>query len=69
VPDRAIPVVGPMLVFLANVLTIMIGSSFVLWIRGVRGYRDQGVRARWGARLWMLLCVFAVLLAVWYISF
>ncbi len=36
------PIVGPLLLVSVNVLMIMIGSSFVLWTRGMRSDRSLG---------------------------
>lgn len=59
-----LPVLGPLIVFLANVLTIMIGTSFVLWMRGIRGYHEYGRKNRWSIRMTMLIAVICALFAI-----
>lgn len=56
---------GPMLLFLANMLTIMIGSSFVLWACGVRGDHPHSIKERWTTRMTLLLMLLTVMVAVW----
>ncbi|OYP34583.1 hypothetical protein CGZ80_14430 [Rhodopirellula sp. MGV] len=59
------PVVGPILVVAINVLTIMVGSSFVLWVRGLRtrNANDGRRKDRWEARAVVVL-VLVILLAL-----
>jgi uncharacterized hydrophobic protein (TIGR00271 family) len=64
VQEHTLPIVGPMLVFFANVLTITIGTSMILWLRGIRGFHEHGSRDRWSNRMIMLLTILAVLLAM-----
>ena len=63
--DHGVPIVGPLLLVSINVLTIMIGSSFVLWARGMRSDRALGLRARWGLRMFALLLALVVLTLIW----
>ena len=49
------PIAGPLLLVSVNVLTIMIGSSFVLWARGMRADRKLPARSRWAPRMIILL--------------
>ncbi|MCD0461205.1 DUF389 domain-containing protein [Roseiconus lacunae] len=62
------PVIGPLLVVFINVLTIMIGSSFVLWLRGmrVRSQKDRRRQDRWESRaiVVLILVILLVLVAV-----
>ncbi|TWU06353.1 DUF389 domain-containing protein [Stieleria varia] len=60
--EDGIPVLGPLLLVTTNVLTIMVGSSFVLWARGIRTQRKQNASDRWTMRTFMLLCTLALLL-------
>lgn len=55
------PIVGPLLLVSVNVLTIMIGSSFVLWARGMRADRKLTAKARWAPRVTMILLVLVLL--------
>ncbi|MEZ6133894.1 MAG: DUF389 domain-containing protein [Pirellulaceae bacterium] len=59
---------GPMLLFLANMLTIMIGSSFVLWSCGVRGTHHHSRKDRWTTRMTVLLLLLTVAVAVWIVQ-
>lgn len=61
-------VYGPMLLFLANMLTIMLGSSFVLWACGVRSERRYTPKDRWATRTMMLLMTLTVIVAVWIVQ-
>ncbi|MCG8652219.1 MAG: DUF389 domain-containing protein, partial [Pirellulales bacterium] len=54
-PAGESPVVGPLLLVSVNVLTIMIGSSFVLWARGMRADRELSAEERWALRMIILL--------------
>jgi uncharacterized hydrophobic protein (TIGR00271 family) len=54
-PDGDRPVIGPLLLVFINVLTIMIGSSFILWARGMRGDRKLPPQDRWVPRAIILL--------------
>lgn len=55
------PVAGPLLLVTINVLTIMVGSSFVLYLRGLRGDRATLRKDRWGLRVLVMLIVLACL--------
>tara|TARA_R110002049_G_scaffold185580_3_gene353851 strand:+ start:97198 stop:98670 length:1473 start_codon:yes stop_codon:yes gene_type:complete len=57
--DEGIAVTGPLLLVTVNVLTIMIGSSFILWLRGMRPEQYDDMRDRWGPRMMMLLMILA----------
>lgn len=59
---------GPVLLFVANMLTIMIGSSTVLWACGIRGDHSHGRRERWATRMSMLLMTLTVIVLVWIIG-
>ena len=59
---------GPMLLFLANMLTIMIGSSFVLWACGVRGVHSHTSKDRWTTRMTILLGTLTAIVAVWIVQ-
>lgn len=63
--NAGIPVFGPLLVVSINVLTIMAGSSLVLWLRGMRA-RGRAMRPqdRWAVRAWVLLVAIALLVLV-----
>ncbi len=65
-PD-GVPVLGPLLLVSANVLTIMIGSSFVLWARGMRSDRAYGFTDRWTLRTIALLLTLILLTLIWII--
>ena len=60
--DKGVAVTGPLLLVTVNVLTIMIGSSFVLWSRGMRSDKNRAVRDRWGPRMMILLMILAAVL-------
>jgi uncharacterized hydrophobic protein (TIGR00271 family) len=62
---NGVPVVGPLLLVSINVLTIMIGSSFVLWARGMRSDRALGLTAKWGLRMFALLLALVLLTLIW----
>ena len=72
------PVVGPMILVSVNVLAIMIGSSWVLWARGMRIERSRGksatgvlavasARERWATRMSVLIVTLLVLALAWMI--
>ncbi len=63
--EVGIPVVGPLLLVSVNVLTIMIGSSFVLWARGMRTDRSLSIKDRWGLRMFALLVLLVLLILIW----
>lgn len=54
-------VIGPLLLVSVNVLTIMIGSSFILWARGMRADRKLTAKARWAPRMLTLLLLLVLL--------
>lgn len=59
------PVWGPILVVCINVLTIMVGSSFVLWLRGMRVRSSETRRQdRWAARAVVVLVAVILLVLV-----
>ena len=60
-----IPVLGPILLVLVNVLMIMGGSSFVLWARGMRTDRTLTIRDRWTVRIAAFLLTIALLILTW----
>ena len=59
--ERGTPILGPLLLVAINVLTIMVGSSFVLYLRGVRSDRSTLQTDRWGMRMFVLLVTLACL--------
>lgn len=61
-------VYGPLLLFLVNMLTIMIGSSFVLWACGVRSDHRHSRRDRWATRMTVLLMTLTVIVLVWIVQ-
>ena len=56
---------GPLLLVSVNVLMIMIGSSFVLWTRGMRSDRSLGLRVRWTLRMFAVLLMLALMTLIW----
>ena len=58
-------VYGPILLFTANMLTIMIGSCFVLWACGVRADRSYSRSDRWKTRMTALLMTLTAVALVW----
>jgi hypothetical protein len=63
--DKGVPIVGPLLLVAVNVLMIMIGSSFVLWARGMRSDRSLSIKDRWTLRMFALLMMLALLILIW----
>lgn len=63
--DSGVPIVGPLLLVSVNVLTIMIGSSFVLWARGMRKEQTPDLASRWTLRMFALLMTLALLILIW----
>ncbi|MEM7475909.1 MAG: DUF389 domain-containing protein [Planctomycetota bacterium] len=59
---------GPVLLFVANMLTIMIGSSFVLWACGVRASHGHGRKEKWGTRMTFLLIMLTAAVLVWIVQ-
>lgn len=59
---------GPILLFVANMLTIMIGSASVLWACGARNDSSFSVRERWSTRTVMLLMILTAMVLVWIIQ-
>ncbi|MDA8742991.1 DUF389 domain-containing protein [Rubripirellula amarantea] len=57
--DRGTPIVGPILLVTINVLTIMVGSSFVLYLRGLQSDPSVLRRDRWGLRMFVLISILA----------
>lgn len=55
---------GPIILFVANVVTIIIGSSFVLWACGLRGYHQHSDRERWTTIMTMVLMLLATAVLV-----
>jgi uncharacterized hydrophobic protein (TIGR00271 family) len=55
------PVAGPLLLVTINVLTIMVGSSLVLYLRGLHGDQTTLRKDRWGLRVLVMLIVLACL--------
>lgn len=63
-----IPVGGPLLLAGINVVTIMIGSSIVLWTRGMRIDPTHALKDRWTLRTLALLTLLAMLTLIWVVS-
>jgi uncharacterized hydrophobic protein (TIGR00271 family) len=63
--ERGSPVVGPLLLVAVNVLTIMVGSSFILWARGMRVDRSPSAKDRWVLRMLAMLMLLVLLILVW----
>lgn len=61
-------VLGPSLLFFCNMLTIMIGSAFVLWACGIRGVHDHSSKERWTVRMIATIAAITVLVFVWIIQ-
>lgn len=59
---------GPVLLFVANMLTIMIGSSTVLWACGIRSDHSHSNRERWTTRMLMVIMTLTVAALVWIIQ-
>lgn len=59
---------GPTLLFVANMLTIMIGASLVLWACGVRSETQYSLLHRWSTRMVMLLLLLTAIVAVWIVQ-
>ena len=68
VPTGALPVVGPILLVSVNVLTIMIGASFVLWARGMRSDRDTSFNTKWVPRVIAVLLMLSAAILVWVVG-
>lgn len=64
-PTKGAPILGPLLLVAVNVLMIMVGSSFVLWSRGMRTDRTLTFKDRWTVRIFALLIAFALLIMIW----
>ena len=60
---RGTPVLGPLLLVSVNVLTIMIGSSFVLWIRGMR--QEATSNHPWVLRSLASLALLVIMILIW----
>lgn len=63
--DQGVPVIGPLLLVCVNVLMIMIGSSFVLWARGMRSDRSLGMKTKWTLRMFAVLVMLALMTLIW----
>lgn len=60
---------GPVLLFIANALTIMIGSSFVLWACGIRSDHGHTRRERWTTRTtFLVLLSLTIGLLIWIVE-
>ncbi len=51
-----------------NVLTIMIGSSWVLWAHGMRSDPTHPMKNRWTLRTLTLLTLLALLALIWIVQ-
>ena len=65
---QGIPVAGPLLLATINVLTIMIGSSWVLWARGMRSDPTSPLKNRWTLRTFAFLTLLALLTLIWIVQ-
>jgi hypothetical protein len=65
---QGIPVAGPLLLATINVLTIMIGSSWVLWARGMRSDPTSPLKNRWTLRTFAFLSLLALLTLIWIVQ-
>ncbi len=63
--QSGVPILGPVLLVLVNVLMIMGGSSFVLWARGMRTDRTLTLRDRWTVRIAAFMVTVALLILIW----
>lgn len=63
--EHGIPVFGPLLIVSINVLTIMVGTSLVLWLRGMR-VRSGEIRRqdRWAVRALVIILAMTLLVLV-----
>lgn len=63
--DAGTPILGPLLVVSINVLTIMVGTSLVFWLRGIRA-RSGELRKqdRWAVRALVILLAIGLLVLV-----
>ncbi|QDT09057.1 DUF389 domain-containing protein [Planctomycetes bacterium K23_9] len=64
VPAGVLPIGGPILLVTVNVLTIMIGASFVLWARGLRNESTSATRSKWVPRVVSLLLFLTLVILV-----
>ena len=55
--EPAHPIMGPLLLFGMNVLSIMVAASIALWATGIRSYRQKA-----GEKMWQLKIVTALVL-------
>ncbi|MGI9467032.1 MAG: DUF389 domain-containing protein [Rubripirellula sp.] len=60
-----VPILGPILLVLVNVLMIMGGSAFVLWARGMRTDRTLTIQDRWTVRIAAFLFTITLLILTW----
>ncbi|MCO8123560.1 DUF389 domain-containing protein [Stieleria sp. TO1_6] len=62
--EAGTPIIGPLLIVSINVLTIMVGTSLVLWLRGIRS-KNVSLRKqdRWAIRM-AVIAVGAILLVL-----
>ncbi|MGB7324976.1 MAG: DUF389 domain-containing protein [Rubripirellula sp.] len=63
--EKGFPIAGPLLLVSVNVLTIMIGSSFILWARGMRSETKIDARSRWSLRVLASLLCIVLLALIW----
>ncbi|TWU56572.1 hypothetical protein Poly51_24880 [Rubripirellula tenax] len=63
--EKGFPIAGPLLLVSVNVLTIMIGSSFILWARGMRSETKIDSRSRWSLRILASLLGIVLLALIW----
>ena len=66
--DQGTPIVGPLLLVTINVLTIMVGSSFVLYLRGLQSDSSVLRKDRWGLRMFVLISILACLVLAFVVS-
>ena len=58
------PFIGPITVVSINVITIMMGSSVVLWLRGIRAKAEMRRQDRWAVRAFVLLIALGLVVLV-----
>ena len=63
-PQGVHTVIGPILLFFANVMTIMVATWIVLWLSGIHGDHRFGTRQRWANRAVIILMAITILAAV-----
>lgn len=65
VTSKGTPVVGPLLLVSINVLTIMFGAAFILWVRGMRPVVNSGTLKAWVLVSLSGLGLLVLLILIW----